>query len=405
MAILEYGITDFHYIAAGAAILASGGGGSYRNAVDILRELADTGWKGTVPVRDYDGKTNCCVLAMMGSPDAADSMALADVENSIANTVSTFEQTTNEIVACVIPVEIGAINSLVPLIAAAQSGNAIRWVVDGDGAGRAVPELPQTTYGGSPSLAVSPCSLADNAGPTAILQSATLHAKTPALIESLAGGIVAAFGSFSGIALWPSNPSNGYALTGSYLVGTLSQAWALGRSLMTTATPLSTAQVASRITTLIKRAARPVVTNFFITAVTQSTTSGSLDAGIIRLDNTPDQDSSTETHCIYNLNESLIMYSNLNSMPDIIAPDSICYYSESTGRGFSNSTDDLSGYFDPVAGKSTGRPVSVIKVDAAAKFRNATGVVASFACLLRRIGFAGALPYTGTSGLERHDDE
>lgn len=146
---------------------------------------------------------------------------------------------------------------------------------------------------------------------------------------------------------------------------------------------------------IIDRAATPAVTNFYITAVTQSTTSGSLDTGIIRLDNTPDQISSTETHFLYNLNESLIMYSSLNSVPDIIAPDSICYYSESSGRGFSNSTDDLGGYFDPATGKSTGRTVSVIKVDAAPELSKATGVAASFAGLLRRIGYAGALPYSG----------
>ena len=89
------------------------------------------------------------------------------------------------------------------------------------------------------------------------------------------------------------------------------------------------------------------------------------------------------------------MYSSLSSVPDIIAPDSICYYSESNGRGFSNATDDLAGYFDPGTGKSTGRTVSVIKVNAAPEFSKATGVVASFAGLLRSIGYAGALPYSG----------
>jgi uncharacterized protein len=395
MAIHEYGLTDFQYIAAGAAILASGGGGSYRDAVNVLKELAATGWKGTVTVQDYDGTTNCCVLALMGSPDAADNMTLADVENSIANTVSTFEKATGDTLGCVIPVEIGAINSIVPLLAAATSGNAIQWVVDGDGAGRAVPELPQTTYGGSASLAASPCSLANDAEPTTTMQSATLNAKTAALIESLAGGIVSAFGSFSGIALWPSNASNGFALKGSYLIGTLSQTWALGQYVLTSPLPPSTAQVALRIANLTGRAATPVVTNFYITAITQSTTSGSLDTGIIRLDNTPEQNSSTETHYLYNLNESLIMYSSLRSVPDIIAPDSICYYSESNGRGFSNAIDDLAGYFDAGTGKSTGRTVSVIKVEAAPAFSKATGVVASFAGLLRSIGYAGALPYSG----------
>lgn len=181
----------------------------------------------------------------MGSPDAADSMTLADVENSITNTVNTFEQATGATLGCVIPVEIGAINSIVPLLAAARSDNTIQWVIDGDGAERAVPELPQTTYGGSASLAASPCSLASDAEQPATMQSATLND------------------------------------------------------------------------------------------------------------------------------------------------------SESNGRGFSNATDDLAGYFDPATGKSTGRTVSVIKVDAAPELAKATGVVASFAGLLRSIGYAGALPYSG----------
>ena len=58
---IEYGITDFQYVAAGAAILASGGGGSYSDAVYVLAELVERGWTGTVLVQDYDGATNCCV--------------------------------------------------------------------------------------------------------------------------------------------------------------------------------------------------------------------------------------------------------------------------------------------------------------------------------------------------------
>lgn len=392
----QYGITDFQYVAAGAAILASGGGGSYLDAVNVLREMADSGWNGTVQVRDYDGATNCCVLAMMGSPDVADSLTLADVEYSIANTVSTFEAATGSTLGCVIPVETGPINSIVPLIAAAIAGNAIQWVVDGDGAGRAVPELPQTTYSGSPTLAAKPCALANDADPTTIaVQSATLNAATAAQIETLAGGIVAAFGSFSGIALWPSNASNGYALTGSYITGTLAQAWALGKFLLTASPYPSTAEVAAQITSITGRKATATLANFYITAITQSTTRASLDTGIIRLDNTPDQGSSTETHYLYNLNENLIMYSSLSGVPDIIAPDSICYYSESTGLGFSNASADLAVYFDSANGKSTGKAVSVIKVEAAPQFYKADGVVASFAGLLRSIGYAGTLPYPG----------
>ena len=387
----EYGLTDFQYIAAGAAILASGGGGSYQDAMDILQELADSGWSGTVRVQDYDGATNGCVLAIMGSPDAAASMTLADIRFSISNTLSQFAASTGLTPGCVIPVEIGPINSIVPLIAAAMSNGKL-WVVNGDGAGRAVPELPQTTYSGSANLAASPCVLANDAQNSRAVQSSLLNAGTAAEVETLAGGVVSAFGSFSGIALWPSSAGNGYALTGNYIAGTLTQAWLLGRHLLTALIPPSTADIASTIGNITGRNATAIITNFYITAVTQSTSSASLDAGIIRLDNALNQADSTETHYLYNLNENLIMYSSLSALPDIIAPDSICYYSESTGRGFSNATNDLAAYFDSSTGKSTGKPVSIIKIEAAPELYNASGVVSSFAALLRNIGYAGAMP-------------
>jgi DUF917 family protein len=387
----EYGLTDFQYIAAGAAILASGGGGSYQDAMNILQELTDSGWSGTVRVQDYDGKTNGCVLAIMGSPDAAASMTLADIQYSVRNTLSQFVASTGLTPGCVIPVEVGPINSIVPLIAAAMSNGEL-WVVNGDGAGRAVPELPQTTYSGSANLAASPCVLANDARVPGKVQSALLNAGTAEEVETLAGGVVSAFGSFSGIALWPSSADNGYALTGNYIAGTLTQAWLLGRHLLAALIPPTTADVATTIRNITGRNATAIVTNFYITAVTQSTSSASLDAGIIRLDNALNQADSTETHYLYNLNENLIMYSSLNAEPDVIAPDSICYYSESTGRGLSNANDDLAGYFDSSSGKSTGKTVSIIKIAAAPELYNASGVVSSFAALLRNIGYAGAMP-------------
>lgn len=386
------GIADFRYIATGAAILGSGGGGSYHDATHIIDELANRGWQGSVWVKNYDGATNCCVLAMMGSPDAADSLTLTNIEHSLSNTLRAFENETGTSLGCIIPGEIGPINSIVPLIAAAIADNDI-WVVNGDGAGRAVPELPQTTYGGSTALAASPCVLANDAETTATLQSALLNAATAAQIETLAGGIVSAFGSFAGIALWPSSQANNYALTANYISETLMQTWALGRFLSNAVVPPSTAEVAVQITATTRRPASVVLSNFYITSVTQATNSASLDAGIIRLDNHPDQTKSTETHYIYNLNENLIMYSNSSSMPDIIAPDSICYYSERTGHGFSNAKNDLASYFDFGTSKSTGYAVSIIKINAAPQLWRAPGVIASFAGLLRNIGYAGALPY------------
>lgn len=385
----NYGIKDLEYVAAGAAVLASGGGGSYQDALNVLTELAESGWTGSVPVQSYDGQTNCGVLAMMGSPDAATSLTLDNIRRSYINTLAQFSATLGAQPGCLIPVEIGPINSIVPLMAAGDYG---LWVVDGDGAGRAVPELPQTTYAGSSALAAAPCALANDADVAAQVESAIIDAPTAARVETLAGGIVSAFGSFSGIALWPSNAGNSYALSGNYIAGTLTQARALGEYLLTATTAPATADVATVIAEITGRSAAAVVVNFYITAVTQATTSASLDAGVIRLDNSPSQADSTETCYLYNLNESLILYSTASSAPLIVAPDSICYYSENTGVGFSNATSDVATYYDFSTQQSTGVPVSIIKVVAAPALCATPGVVASFAGLLKQIGYAGVVP-------------
>ncbi|MFN9474127.1 DUF917 family protein [Acidovorax sp.] len=391
MGTYSYGLADFQSIAAGAAVLASGGGGSYNDACSILQELAAQGFSGQVTVKDYDGATPACVLAIMGSPDAADSLDLTTIQNSITNTVAVMELNTGILLGCFIPVEIGPINSLVPLIGAALSNGTV-WVVDGDGAGRAVPELPQTTFTGGAQLAPTPCALANDVADPSQIQSSVLGAPTAAQVESLAGGVVGGFGGYSGIAMWPSNANNNFALSGNYIPGTMEQARQLGAYLLGAGSPQATSDVAAKITSLTGRPAKVVLKNFYITAVTQSTSSASLDSGIIRLDNTQDPSQSTETHYLYNLNENLLMYSTASTSPDIIAPDSICYYSESTGRGFSNASDDLAIYFDAATGQSTGKQVSIIQVQTASLLYNTPGVVASFAGLLRNIGYAGAMP-------------
>jgi DUF917 family protein len=391
MGVFHYGVSDFEQVAAGAAVLASGGGGSYADALQLLAELKKQ-WSGTVTVQDYDGRSDCCVLAMMGSPDAAEQLALPSVTSSITNTLKACAPVQPAGFRCFIPVETGPINSLVPLIAAALLPAGACRVVDGDGAGRAVPELPQTTFAGAAALPVSPCVLASDTSQGKPLQGALLTAPDAAAMEALAGGPVGAFGAISGIALWFSTPANHHALGGHYIPGTLSQAHALGKFLAA-AGKARTAEVAKAITALTGRNAVPVATNFFVTGVTQSTTAASLDAGVIRIDNAPVQAQSTETHYIYNLNENLIMYSSRSSAPDAVAPDSICYYSEATGRGFSNALNDLAPFYDAANKRSTGLAVSVLKVEAAPQLCATPGVVASFAGLLRKIGYAGAMPY------------
>src|SRR4051812_18901061 len=82
-----FGITDFYCVATGAAVLGSGGGGSYTDALGVLQTLSQQAF-APVPVIAYDGQSNACVLALMGSPDKGQSLTLADVEGSIVNTLA-----------------------------------------------------------------------------------------------------------------------------------------------------------------------------------------------------------------------------------------------------------------------------------------------------------------------------
>ena len=384
----SYGLSDLFCVATGAALLGSGGGGSFQDALAVLESMGS--WTGSVPVGPYDGRTNACSLAMMGSPDAATALSLDDIRRSYTNALTALVPAIGCAPACFVPGEIGAINSLVPLIAAWDLGF---WVVDGDGAGRAVPELPQTTLAAAANLPVAPCALGNDAPEGLSVETAVINAPDAARVESLAGGVVAAFGSFAGMALWSSIASNNFALTGNYIPGTLGQTRALGKFLLSASTPPSTSQVVQMMASLTGRSANITAPNFYITQVTQATNSASLDAGIIRLDNTPNQADSTATCYLYNLNENLIAYASTAAAPLIVAPDSICYYSEDTGRGFSNASNDLAVYYDFKSGKSTGRRVSVIKLKAAAQLSAAPGVVDSFAALLRQIGYAGVVPH------------
>lgn len=386
-----WGLGDLSDLVAGAAVLGSGGGGGYQDALLILQQLADQGWNGAIPVAGYDGQSPCSVIAMMGSPDAAGEMTLQELQQSISNTLLVQANSCGFVTSCAIPIEIGPINSLVPLLAAALGLGGVSWVVDGDGAGRAVPELPQTTFAGAAGLPPCPCVVADNAVDPRQIQSAVLNTPTTTQVETLGGAVVNAFGSFAGISMWPSGPGNGFALSGNYLTGTLSQAAALGAFLRQGA--WGTQIVADQIALLTGRSAQAVVTNYYITEITQATTSASLDAGVIRLDDHPDPAKSTDRYYLYNLNENLILYSTKASAPAIVAPDSICYYSESQGAGFSNATPDLEVYYDFAAKKSTGQCVSVIRVAAAPQLVATPGVMESFADVLRSVGYAGALPY------------
>jgi uncharacterized protein len=165
-------------IVMGAGLLGSGGGGSTKEGmklVDRVLEFSD----GVQLIQPNEAKDTDwgAVIAGMGSPIASltrvrtwsPKWALELLEKEVGFTSS-----------FVIPFELGAGNSLNPMLAAVQKNIPM---IDGDPCGRAVPQVDMTTFflGG---LSINPFTLTTEDGIKVLLQT-----KTPSDIERIARAI------------------------------------------------------------------------------------------------------------------------------------------------------------------------------------------------------------------------
>ncbi|MCY3916440.1 MAG: DUF917 domain-containing protein [Chloroflexi bacterium] len=159
-------LADTQAIAIGAGILGTGGGGStYLNRLRLNRELRQAGTP--VPVIQADDVPDdalVCAVGGMGAPTVSNEKLQEGQE--IRRAVLALEEHLRQKITAIVIGEIGGGNALGPMITALQCGLP---VVDGDGMGRAFPELDMDTfmiYGAAP----APFALADSHGNVAIFK-------------------------------------------------------------------------------------------------------------------------------------------------------------------------------------------------------------------------------------------
>src|SRR5215471_7174016 len=157
---------DLHDIAAGSAVLGTGGGGDpYIGELAALRSLEQYGPPQLISVDDIDDADRVAIPFMIGSPvPLIEKFPLGKELTTAFDGLSRF---LSDPVTAVMPVEIGGVNSMVPLSLSARLGKP---VVDADCMGRAFPEgqLITLTLDG---ICMSPVSLADERGNNVILQT------------------------------------------------------------------------------------------------------------------------------------------------------------------------------------------------------------------------------------------
>ncbi|MDB6088798.1 MAG: hypothetical protein JWN85_1582 [Gammaproteobacteria bacterium] len=205
-------------LARGAAILGTGGGGDpYIGSLMLRQALQDGHRVDLVDVESLGDDDFAVPFAMMGAP----TVIVEKIPNGaeMVAALRTTERYVGEKAKAVLCAEIGGLNALLPLVLGARCGLP---VVDGDGMGRAFPQLQMITYNifGVPA---APMIMADEYSNTVLIESD--HALE---VERLGRNMVVAMGGATNICLYP---MHGRDAKRSMVRGTISLALGLGRTI------------------------------------------------------------------------------------------------------------------------------------------------------------------------------
>ncbi|KAL6045895.1 N-methylhydantoinase A/oxoprolinase/acetone carboxylase beta subunit [Balamuthia mandrillaris] len=216
------GEEDIEFIATGAGIFGTGGGGNpYQAKARLLNHLrnqdADRRHRMRV-ISPHSLKDSEYVVAcgFMGAPTVM--LEKMSSGHEVSNSVKAL-QNLNKDIAAILVAEVGGLNALEPLLTAAITGIPL---VDADTMGRAFPQLQMNT----PSIyghPLTPTALADEKGNQLVLTAA----KDTSWVEKLLRTATVQFGCIAGIAC---NLLNGATLRRTCVLHSVSAAWHLGRT-------------------------------------------------------------------------------------------------------------------------------------------------------------------------------
>jgi DUF917 family protein len=348
---------DLEDVVNGACFLGSGGGGPLGMAQNMIQTILSFTDKITVlDVDEVGAADTIAVTAYIGSATVAAHTALK--HRSPTDACQRLAQAIGRPLAGVVPAEVGAVNSLVPMAVTAFLDIPI---IDADGAGRAVPEIMLTTYAGH-QVPISPVVLAND-----VDEQVLLHVRDAVAAERLVRHIVTTppFGGIGGLALWP---MDGSTLRTSAIAGTLQHAQSLGAALR-----WAREKGADPVQTILSHLGGTGKLLFFGNVVRITTqTTGGFDFGTVVLQN--DEGSQV---WVYSQNENMLAWRDDDSAPIAMSPDLICYL---TADGLPLSNADL----------QQDQSVSLIGVQAQPAMRQ-EAIVKAFLAIFKRLGYAG--PY------------
>lgn len=212
---MKLGLESLDDLSAGAAFLATGGGGDpYVSLLATRTVLERNGPVELISVDDLDDDAYVVTIGGVGAPSV--SLELLPSVDDPVKTLLAFEAHVGRQVDAVVSFEIGGGNSLIPIMAASDRDIP---VVNGDGMGRALPEAQMMTYPIA-GVAPTPALAMDYMG-----NSATFDTDSTVNYER---HVRAMAGAMGGMIITVEHPMSGRQLKGSIVADTVSFSIELG---------------------------------------------------------------------------------------------------------------------------------------------------------------------------------
>ena len=209
-------VDDLERLAIGAGILGTGGGGNpYLGKIHALKYLKQGVQIRVIDLEDVPDDARVTSVGGMGAPTVGvERLSRGD---EMLRAMQGLARYTGKEFTHLIAGEIGGSNAIAPVVVAAQCGLPI---IDGDGMGRAFPELQMDTFMIA-GIAPTPAVIADHSGHETIFEGIS----DPTTLERYARAVTIQMGGGAGLAV---PVMTGVQVKESAIPGTMSLAIAMG---------------------------------------------------------------------------------------------------------------------------------------------------------------------------------
>ena len=342
---------DLRSLVTGATLLASGGGGTYDSVKKLLDGFGSDYYKtDSVDVVSLDeaitGTEYAAVVAYIGAPEAIGAIEYPEAAVHAAEYLRDHLDEQGKRLGYLVPVEIGAVSSLVPCLVAAKLGLK---VIDADGAKRAVPELPMLTFAMA-DISTNPTVLTNADGFSVTIDVAhrlgrehwwQKHHYMAEAVEKLTRPVLGldAFEEAAGLGIWVMSPSE--LKKAVRLTDTLSLSRNIGRKILEEGP--SASGLVSYLNEQCELETFQIFSGRFQKGGVSLNTGGGFDVGRITLEDTRTR----EKAVVLYQNESLIAWNDTKRSPIAMGPDSIAYYVADDQKVYSNGDVVVDGDIAP----------------------------------------------------------